>query len=69
MLLVDLVAQHFSVVENKRTDAVTMKQKNAEWDWGDYTPKLLQTPKSAPLRAVSKREEDVGPSPTQSKSC
>ncbi|CAG5048569.1 unnamed protein product [Parnassius apollo] len=25
-------------------------------DWGDYTPKLLQTPKSAPLRAVSKRE-------------
>ncbi|CAG4931639.1 unnamed protein product [Parnassius apollo] len=31
MLLVDLVAEHFSVVENKRTDAVTMKQKNAEW--------------------------------------
>ncbi|CAK1590356.1 unnamed protein product [Parnassius mnemosyne] len=36
-------------------------------DWGDYTPKLLQTPKSAPLRAMSKREEDVGTS-TQSKS-
>ncbi|CAG5056562.1 unnamed protein product [Parnassius apollo] len=36
-------------------------------DWGDYTPKLLQTPKSAPLRAVSKREEDVGTSPTQNK--
>ncbi|CAG5007374.1 unnamed protein product [Parnassius apollo] len=31
VLLVDLVAEHFSVVENKRTDAVTMKQKTAEW--------------------------------------
>ncbi|CAG4930770.1 unnamed protein product [Parnassius apollo] len=31
MLLVDLVAEHFSVVENNRTDAVTMKQKNAKW--------------------------------------
>ncbi|CAG4995246.1 unnamed protein product [Parnassius apollo] len=35
-------------------------------DWGDYTPKLLQTPKSAPLGAMNKREEDVGTSLTQS---
>ncbi|XP_047511625.1 uncharacterized protein LOC125054019 [Pieris napi] len=31
MLLVDLITDHFKIVENKRTDAVTMKEKNAEW--------------------------------------
>ncbi|CAG5042744.1 unnamed protein product [Parnassius apollo] len=43
MLLVDLVTEHFSIVENKHTDAVTMKQKNAEWfevRHGPAKPKL-----------------------------
>lgn len=31
-LLLELVEKHFSVVENKKTDGVTMKQKLAEWD-------------------------------------
>ncbi|KAF9417151.1 hypothetical protein HW555_005662 [Spodoptera exigua] len=31
ILLVDLVTEHFSIIENKRTDAITMRQKNAEW--------------------------------------
>ncbi|XP_026729100.1 uncharacterized protein LOC113494814 isoform X2 [Trichoplusia ni] len=29
--LVDLVTEHFHVIENKRTDGVSMKQKLAEW--------------------------------------
>uniref|UniRef100_A0A2A4J6K5 Regulatory protein zeste n=1 Tax=Heliothis virescens TaxID=7102 RepID=A0A2A4J6K5_HELVI len=31
MLLVDLVTEHFNIVENKRTDTASIKQKNAEW--------------------------------------
>lgn len=30
-LLLDIVEKHFSVIENKKTDAVTMKQKTTEW--------------------------------------
>ncbi|CAH2088534.1 unnamed protein product [Euphydryas editha] len=30
-LLVDLVTEHFNVMENKRTDGVSMKQKLGEW--------------------------------------
>ncbi|KAL0861599.1 hypothetical protein ABMA27_009098 [Loxostege sticticalis] len=30
ILLVDLVSEHFSIVENKRTDGVTIRQKNAD---------------------------------------
>lgn len=30
-LLLDIVEQHFNVIENKKTDGVTMKQKTAEW--------------------------------------
>lgn len=29
--LIDLVTDHFGVVENKRTDAVTQSKKAAEW--------------------------------------
>ncbi|CAG4943641.1 unnamed protein product [Colias eurytheme] len=31
MLLVELVNDHYDIVESKRTDSVSMKQKNAEW--------------------------------------
>lgn len=31
-ILLDLVTEHFSIVENKKTDGVSMKQKLAEWE-------------------------------------
>lgn len=30
-LLVDLVAKHFAIVENKKTDGTTLRQKSEEW--------------------------------------
>ncbi|KAL4707153.1 hypothetical protein ACJJTC_018888 [Scirpophaga incertulas] len=31
MLLLDIICEHCNIIENKKTDGVTMKQKNAEW--------------------------------------
>ncbi|KAL4703067.1 hypothetical protein ACJJTC_015202 [Scirpophaga incertulas] len=31
MLLLDIICEHCNIIGNKKTDGVTMKQKNAEW--------------------------------------
>lgn len=32
LLLLDLVEEHFKIIENKKTDSVTIKQKLLEWE-------------------------------------
>lgn len=31
-VLMDLVQEHFRIIENKKTDAVSVQEKNDEWD-------------------------------------
>lgn len=31
MLLISLIKEHFTIIENKKTDSVSVTQKNEEW--------------------------------------